>query len=113
MAKLNLDSEKFENSIGELKKAANENVIANMTAVAAALRNTDDSNPLIGQSLENCKKFQFQYNVCLEGIESFIGEMDKVYEISEYMQKKANVGTVSGRDTGFSTEKIDTGKVLF
>lgn len=109
---LKLDSEKFNNSIGALKAASNDQIVESMTRVAQTLKNTGDSNPLVEQALEACKKFQNQYNVTLAGIDGFIKETRKMYDIAEHMEKRANVGEVSSRDTAFDNQQIDSSSVL-
>lgn len=110
MALLKLDAEKFQESVGNLKASTNVEVLECMQQVANVLQNTGDSNKQIEDALENCKKFQSQYNVTLEGINGFIGELGKVYDIAVFMDKKADIGAVSGRDTGFSVKQTDTSK---
>lgn len=110
MALLKLDSQKLQDSIGNLKSAVNTDMLESMQNVANILQNTGDSNDQIDQALENCKKFQTQYNTTLAGVDGYIGELGKVYDISEFMAKKATIGTVNSRDTGFSVKQTDTSK---
>lgn len=109
---LKLDSEKFNNSIGALKNATNAQIVEQMAKVAQTLKNTGDSNPLVEQALGACKKFQTQYNTTLAGIDGFIKETRKMYDIAEHMEKRASVGEVSSRDTGFENNQVDSSSVL-
>lgn len=107
-----LEKEKLENSIGVLSKSFNEDVLEKVGHVAGVLKNIGDSNPLVEQTMVACKKFQGQYNTTLEGVSSFLEETAKVFDIAEFMEKRATVGEVGSRDTGFSTEKINPDKVM-
>ena len=110
MALVKLDAEKLQNSVGVLKTTVNTEMLEDMIKVASTLQNTGDTNKQVEQQLENCKKFQAQYITTLKGVNDYIGELGKVYDIAEFMDKKANVGDVSSRDTGFNTNKVDNSK---
>ena len=110
MALMKLDSQKFQDSIGEIRQVVNSDILDLMSGVATTLQNTGDDNQLVAQQLENCKKFQGSYNVFLEGTKGFLGELEKCYDISEYISKKADIGGVQSRDTGFANKQIDGSK---
>lgn len=109
---LKLDSEKLESSIGVLQDTFNTQVLEAMTEVASVLKNTGDTNPQVEQCIEACKVFQAQYNTQLDSVNDFIKETEKVYDISEYMSKRAHVGEVSARDTGFKVTSVDPDSVM-
>lgn len=109
---IKLEKEVFDNSIGALKASTNEAVVGEMTRVANILKNTGDSNPLVEQALEACKKFQTQYNVTLSGVDGFIRESRNMYDITEYLEKSATVGEVSNRETGFTNNTIDPNMII-
>lgn len=110
MALMKLDSQKFQDSIGEIRQVVNSDILDLMSGVATTLQNTGDDNQLVNQQLENCKKFQSSYNVFLEGTKGFLGELEKCYDISEYISKKADIGGVQSRDTGFTNKQIESKK---
>lgn len=110
MALMKLDAGKFQESIGSIKQVVNTEILETMQLVAQALQNTGDTNKIVDDQLENCKKFQTHYNTTLDGVKSFMGELGKVYDIAEFMDKKANIGEVKSRDTGFGVNAIATDK---
>lgn len=108
---LKLDAQKFEETIGQLKKGFNQDVLESVGKVAAVLKDDIGENPIIAQTVDQCKKFQASYNVALEGVDKVIGEFGKVFDITEYLEKRATVGELSSRDTSFSTSNIDPSTV--
>lgn len=110
MALMKLNAGKFQESIGAIKQVVNTEILEVMQSVAQALQNTGDTNRIVTDQLDNCKKFQTHYNTTLEGVEAFMGELGKVYDIAEFMDKKANIGEVKSRNTGFGVNAIATDK---
>lgn len=108
---LKLDAQKFDETIGQLKKGFNHDVLESVGKVAAILKDDVGENPVIDQTIEQCKKFQASYNVALECVDKVIREFGKVYDITEYLEKRVSVGEISSRDTSFATSDIDPSAV--
>ncbi len=113
MAQLHLDASKIEESLGPLERVANGNVAELVDSLAQALLPQAGSNELVDEVISNCKKVQDNYNNgFLPGLQSTIAEYKKVVDITEYLAKKASVGSVANDDTGFTTGKIDADAVI-
>ncbi len=111
MAKLKLDSVKFEESVGYLKKCFNTEILERVEGTYKAIADLNDGNPIVVQFMENAKKLQDAYNNCLDGVDNFIKLMEDLYDISEYM-KKATIQDVNKRDTSVDVTGIDTSAIL-
>ena len=111
MAKLKLDSAKFEESIGYLKQCFNTQILERVETVYKAIAGLDDGNQVVAQFMDNAKKLQDSYNTCLDGVDNFIKLMEDLYDISEYM-KKASIQDVNKRDTSVDVTGIDTSAIL-
>lgn len=113
MAQFHLDAAKIEESLGPLERVANGNVVELVDSLAQALLPQAGSNELVDEVIANCKKVQENYNSgFLPGLQATITEYKKVVDISEYLAKKASVGSVANEDTGFATGKINTDAVV-
>lgn len=111
MAKLKLDSQKFEESVGYMKKCFNTQILEAVETVYTAIAGLDDGNEVTTQFIGNAKKLQESYNTCLDGVDKFIKMMEDLFDISEYM-KKASIQEVQNRDTSFETGEIDTSAII-
>lgn len=113
MAQLNLDAARIEESFGPLQAVANANIVDLIDQLAAVLKPQAGTNEIADELIGLCKKVQDNYNAgFLETLNSTITEYKKVIDISEYMSKRASVGTVSSVDTGVKTDSIDPDAVM-
>lgn len=108
---LKLNEQKFEESIGYLKKTFNEETLEIIVNAVNAVRGLGDENELTDQFMAASMKLQNCYNSCLDGVDKFLNETQAVYDIAEFMKKK-NIGEVSNRDASFDVDAIDTAQVL-
>jgi hypothetical protein len=109
---LKLDKAAVDSSIGNLQKAFNGDTLEVFASLAGVLREEEANggNPIITQTLEACKKFQAQYNVCLESFRGLCKDAEGVAEIAEYVNK-VQMGDVTTRDTSFATQGINADDV--
>lgn len=108
-----VDEGRIRDSLGNLLRVSNGNVIDMIDQLAAALLPEQGSNELVDQMIACCKKTQDLYNHggFLQTITDVITEFEKVIDINEYMSKQASVGSVTSTDTGAVTAKIDVDAV--
>lgn len=109
---LKLDQSTIDNSIGSFAKAFNDTILDDFASLAAMLKDEEASggNALVTQALENCRKFQAQYNICLDSFRGFYKDAQNVAEIAEYV-KKVSMGEVGSHDTSFENQGIDAADV--
>ncbi len=110
---LKLDKNEFEAGIGLLKKATNEQVCADIKQLAASLSVGGDDNELLTQVYEACVTFQRNYNdsYC-PSMGALAEEFKQEFDITEWLEKMANVGTVDKMDAGFQTSGISAENVI-
>ncbi|GAA0101615.1 hypothetical protein UT300012_23300 [Paraclostridium bifermentans] len=111
MAKLKLESDKFQESVGYMKKCFNQEILERVETIYRAIAGLEDDNQVVVQFIENSGKLQNSYNMCLESVDKFIKMMEDLFDISEYM-KKASIEAVQSRDTSFEVSEIDTSAVI-
>lgn len=109
---LKLDQAAVENSIGSYQKAFNQDVLEVFTGLAGVLKEeaANGGNALVEQALEACRKYQEQYNVCLDSFRGFVKDAQGVAEIAEYVQK-VSMGEMSNHDTSFANQGINADDV--
>lgn len=108
---LKLNEQKFEESIGYLKKTFNEETLEIIVDAVNSVRALGDENQVMDQFMEASMKLQNCYNSCLDGVDKFLLETQAIYDIAEFTKKK-NIGEVSNRDASFDVDSIDTSAVL-
>ncbi len=108
---LKLSEEKFEQSIGYLKKTFNTETLEKVVGAVQAVKSLGDENELTEQFMDAAMKVQNTYNSCLDGVDKFLAESQAVYDITEYLKKKS-IGEVSNRDASFDVDAIDTSSVI-
>ena len=108
---IQLNEERLTESVGIVKGCMNSNVLDVMQNLSAAIMPEAGTNQLVDQAIEDCRKFQNQFNETTKGLRDFITEMGKVLDIKEYLDK-LSIGTVSNRDTSIVTGKIDADAVI-
>lgn len=110
---LKLDQEVVNSTVGSYQKVFNDDVLEVFSGLAAALREEESNggNAIITQTLESCRKFQGQYNTCLESFSKFVEDAKGVEAIAEYV-KKASMGDVASRDTSFENQHINPDDVV-
>ncbi|MFQ9150767.1 MAG: hypothetical protein ACLR6B_03735 [Blautia sp.] len=69
------------------------------------------TNDLVDQALDDCLKFQNQFNETTQVLRNAITETGKLVEIDEYL-KKLNISNVATRSTSAATGSIDTDAVM-
>jgi hypothetical protein len=107
---VSLSKQEFEDGIGIVRKAANEDVLEDINKLAASIANEGD-NALKDTLLEQCKKYQAVYNQTFKpAIDSLIKVFDESFEYAEHMEK-ASVGELSTTDAGFETKGLNPGSV--
>lgn len=113
MGEIKLNSEEFNSTYAQILKASNEQVIDAMGSIASILKSHSGESAVIDQCLDNCKALQKSYN---EGFYDSLTNLKKTYDglfdLSEYMEKKANIGSVSQVDTGFKAGTFDPSGVM-
>jgi hypothetical protein len=112
MGTIKLDSGKIEQSIGLLHKQVNQEVLDRVKALAVVLKDSGDDNEQVKEMLEVAGKFQSQYNEFIDSVDGFVKDAEQVFDLSEYMAKRATVGDISKRDLSFQNNKIDSGPVM-
>lgn len=108
---IQLNEERLNESIGIVKSCMNSSVLDSMQNLSAAIMPEEGTNPLVDQVIEDCRKFQSQFNETTAGLRDFIAEMGKVLDIKEYLDK-LSIQSVSNRDTSVVTGKIDADAVI-
>lgn len=103
---LKLDEARLDESIGEIKRSLNSEVLGTMENVASVIMPEQGTNNLVDQTIDNCKKFQNQFNQATEGFSRFIGEIGKVIDIADFL-KKFEMNDVQNRDAEAATGNID------
>lgn len=113
MGTMKLNAEEFSGTYAVINKASNTAIVNAMQDIASVLKPHEGDNEVISQAYANCRKLADSYN---NGFyESLVGikkTYDELFDLSEYMDKKANVGDVSSADTSFESGKLDASKVM-
>lgn len=114
MAQYRLDGEEFNATYNQINKAANSDVIDAIQGIAGILKPHKDDAEIFGQAYENCVALAKSYN---DGgfYDSLCGlkkTFDELFDLSEYMEKKANIGSVSSADTSFKSGGFDASGVM-
>lgn len=111
MANINIEPEKLNELTDKIKSVMNGEVIESVKQVAVAIQPDLDKCPP-AQKLHECGKvYQGQFNGFTEAIKTYLGELSKYVDISEYM-KKLSVGEVGNRDTEFTSNQVDAAAVM-
>lgn len=110
---LKLDQATVTEVLSAFQKTFNSDVIDVFTGLAGVLKEEEASggNNVVTQAYEACKKFQTQYNICLESFKGFLKDGEAVAEIADYV-KKVSMGEVGNHDTSFGNAGIDKDAVL-
>jgi hypothetical protein len=108
-----LNAEEFTATYNALNKAVNQNIIAAMQELAGILKAHEGESDVIDQAIANCHTLADSYNqgFC-ESLTKLKGTFDQLFDLSEFMAKKASIGDVSKVDTGFEAGKLDASGVM-
>ena len=113
MGAIKLNADEFNATYAQINKAANSDLIESVQNLGALLTQHKDDNEIANQAYENCKALAECYN---NGFyDSLCGlkkTYDNLFDLSEYMDKKANIGSVSKADTSFKAGTFDPSKVM-
>ena len=112
MANIVLDKEKLENGPLTVKKVLNDEFLEKNKLIHSCLP-LDDNNIVVQQFIEAGKEMEKQYNEQMESFELYIKECGKLFDLTEYYEKAANIGSVSKRSTGFGVKKMSHKKAGF
>lgn len=113
MSMYTLNAEEFHATYNALNKATNQNIIAAMQELAGILKAHEGESDVIDQAIANCHTLADNYNqgFC-ESLTKLKGTFDQLFDLSEFMAKKASIGDVSKVDTGFEAGKLDASGVM-
>ena len=113
MSMYTLNAEEFTATYNALNKAVNQNIIAAMQELAGILKGHERESDVIDQAIANCHTLADSYNqgFC-ESLTKLKGTFDQLFDLSEFMAKKASIGDVSKVDTGFEAGKLDASGVM-
>ena len=109
MSMYTLNAEEFGATYNALNKATNQNIIAAMQELAGILKAHEGESDVIDQAIANCHTLADNYN---QGFCESLTKLDQLFDLSEFMAKKANIGDVSKVDTGFEAGKLDASGVM-
>lgn len=113
MGAIKLNAEEFESTYSALNKAANSDLVDAVQNVGSLIKECEGDNNLTAQALENCKAIADTYNGGFyESLTKLKQTFDRFFDLSEYMEKQADIGSVSKSDTSFSAGKFDPSKVM-
>lgn len=113
MAQYKLDAQEFNDTYNEINKVTNSDIIEVMNGLAQTLKEHKDDAEIFGQAYENCKKLADSYNGGFyESLCHLKETFDGLFDLSEYMEKKANIGSVSSADTSFKAGTFDASGVM-
>ena len=76
---IQLNEERLNESVGIVKGCMNSNVLDVMQNLSAAIMPEAGTNQLVDQAIEDCRKFQNQFNETTKGLRDFITEMGKFW----------------------------------
>ena len=108
---IKIDASRLDESIGVIQRTLNGDVLEVMTELARVLAPERGTNDLVDQALDDCLKFQNQFNETTQVLRNAITETGKLVEIDEYL-KKLNISNVATRSTSATTGSIDTDAVM-
>ena len=108
---IKIDVNRLDESIGVIQHTCNGEVLEVMTELARVLAPERGTNELIDQALEDCLKYQNQFNETTQVLRNAITETGKLVEIDEYL-KKLDISNVTSRSTSAATGNIDTDAVM-
>lgn len=108
---IKIDASRLDESIGVIQRTLNGDVLEVMTELARVLAPERGTNDLVDQALDDCLKFQNQFNETTQVLRNAITETGKLVEIDEYL-KKLNISNVATRSTSAATGSIDTDAVM-
>jgi hypothetical protein len=107
---LNLDKERMEEGINTIIKVANTDIIADIEALAIAIK-SDGDNDMKDKLLDVCRKFEDSYNDTMKpSIDKTVEAFQGVYDIAELLEK-TDVGDILTVDSSFDTKAIDPSAV--
>ena len=104
---IKIDVNRLDESIGVIQHTCNGEVLEVMTELARVLAPERGTNELIDQALEDCLKYQNQFNETTQVLRNAITETGKL----EYL-KKLDISNVASRSTSAATGNIDTDAVM-
>lgn len=105
-----LNKQDFEDGIGIVRKAANEDVIEDINKLASALSN-EGENEMKASLMEQCRKFQGVYNNTFKpSIDALIKLFDDSFDYTEFMEKQT-VSELGTTDAGFDVKALNAQSV--
>lgn len=112
MAEYNLSKETIDESIGNLVKCINSDVMESCDELAAILMPERGKNEITDQVIAGCKTMQTVYNEYITSAQTAIDTAKGVAEIAEYLEKRADMGTVASASVDFKSEAVDPASVV-
>lgn len=113
MGNLSLNASEFHDSYEVLNNTVNSDVVGKITDLARVLKPMEGDNELVAQAVTAATKFASDYN---EGFyPSLVGlkkTFDELYNLTEYLEKQANLGDISHADSSFKSGTIDGASVM-
>ena len=113
MALLNIDAKEIEESYGVVMNVTNSKIEEAVSQLAGVLVPEKGSNALVDELIGLCKKVQDHYNnEFLPCTKAFLNEFGEIYNIGEYLEKKATNGDVATQSLGYKTSGINADDVI-
>lgn len=113
MGAIKLSGDEFNSTYNNINKATNEGVIDAMRDLAGLLRPHEGESAIVDQAIANCRNLADTYNNgFFESLRALKGTFDSLFDLTEYLEKSANIGGLSKVDTSFEAGKMDASKVM-
>lgn len=110
---IKLSGDEFNSTYSGINKASNAEVIDAMKDIASLLKAHEGEAAVVDQAYENCRKLADSYNGGFyESLVSLKKTFNELFDLSEHLEKKANIGGISNVDTSFEAGKLDASKVM-
>lgn len=108
---IKIDVNRLDESIGVIQRVCNGEVLEVMSKCASVLSPERGTNELIDQALDDCLKFQNNFNETTQVLRNAISETSKLVDIDNYL-KKLDISNVATRSTSAATGNIDSDAVM-
>ena len=106
---MSVDTAKLDESIGIISDCFNNKILDTFAELASVIKAEKENgdNAIMDQAYEQCKKTQEVYNPCVASVEGFFKDVNETIEVADYLEKRANMGSVGSHDASFSSENLD------
>lgn len=106
---MSVDTSKLDESIGIISDCFNDKILETFAGLASVIKAEMENgdNAVMEQAYEQCKKTQEVYNPCIESVKGFFKDVNETIEVADYLEKRANMGSVGSHDAAFTTENLD------